>query len=102
MPADLVVVGADAPRMATDDDPISALVLGASAELVEQVFIAGRQVLDRGRLLAWPECDVLAAARASTARVWEAFPQSHWTGQAAADVYPPAFADWDVGGEIAR
>ena len=75
---------------------IAAFVCSASPELIEGVFIDGRPVLEDGRMLAWPEPEVLAAARASTARVWDAFPRSHWSGRPAVDLYPPSFADWQT------
>ncbi|MGH6954751.1 MAG: chlorohydrolase family protein, partial [Alphaproteobacteria bacterium] len=87
--ADIVVVDFERLRVGPVSDPIRALVHSANAELVDRVIVAGRTVVDGGRLTMWDENRVLREARASTERVWDSFPDYHWSGRTVEEVFPP-------------
>ena len=57
--ADLVSIDLDSPALdGTHDDPevlLAALVLGATAQLVRDVFVGGRRVVEDGRHPGWKE-----------------------------------------------
>lgn len=61
--ADIAVVGTDHPAMAPVHDPVSALVYSALGHEVTDVFIDGRPVMRKGRLVNVDERAVLALSR---------------------------------------
>jgi len=61
--ADIAVVALDEPNTTPCYDIYSTLVYAAAASNIRDVFVAGKKVLDNGRLTAINEADVLAKAR---------------------------------------
>lgn len=92
--ADIVLVDFANLTIGPIHDPIRALVHLATAEMIDTVIVAGRPLVEGKRLLLLDEARVLEAARASTQRVWDAFPQAHWSGRSADEVFPPSLAPW--------
>ena len=60
--ADLAVLDLRSPHASGPDDVYTQLVYSARASDVRHVFVAGRQVVEDGRLVAFSEPDVLADA----------------------------------------
>ena len=59
------------------------------------VIVDGRTLVANTTLLVCDEREVLQAARASSQRVWEAFPEYHWAGQTVEEVFPPCIRKWE-------
>lgn len=89
--ADFVLMRIDDPRFGAVHDAIDALVFSSSAELIDRVYVAGRCVVERGHVKAWPAVEVLGDAQATSRRVWADFSRVHWAARAPLDLYPPAF-----------
>lgn len=89
--ADFVLMRIDDPRFGAVQSPIESLVFASSSSLVEQVYVAGRCVVEGGEVKAWAASAVLRDAEASSRRVWKDFAQVHWSGQKPLELFPPAF-----------
>jgi 5-methylthioadenosine/S-adenosylhomocysteine deaminase len=92
--ADIVVIDLSRLRFGPYHDPLRALITCGNAEHVERVVIAGRAVVEGGRICAWDEAQILANARASSERVWSEFPRAHWSGRSVDEVFPPSLQEW--------
>ena len=53
--ADIVIFGTDSPNMTPEFNPTSNLVYSANAGNIEYVFVAGRLLLDQGKITSFDE-----------------------------------------------
>ncbi|MGB4218574.1 MAG: amidohydrolase family protein, partial [Bacillota bacterium] len=53
--ADIVIFGTDSPNMTPEFNPTSNLVYSANAGNIEYVFVAGRLLLDQGKIISFDE-----------------------------------------------
>ena len=56
--------------------------------------LAGRLVVERGRVLAADEAAVLAALQAGGERMWPRMSGSDWAGRGADELSPPTYPEW--------
>ena len=92
--ADLVVVDFDRLRVGPFLDPIKALVQCGTGELVKHVVVAGRVVVENGKLPGEEETALTAGIRASTNSAWAHFAEFHHGSEPLDLAYPPAFRAW--------
>jgi 5-methylthioadenosine/S-adenosylhomocysteine deaminase len=92
--ADVVLVDFDDVAIGPVWDPIRSLVMCASGSHVRTVLVDGKIIVDEGRVLFADEHELMRKAQSSCETVWQKFPQTHWTGQQMADLFPPSFAPW--------
>jgi 5-methylthioadenosine/S-adenosylhomocysteine deaminase len=69
--ADFVVFSTEHPEWRPLLHPVQNLVLGASDRSIESVWVDGRKLVDRGRLLTLDLADVCARADASASHLLE-------------------------------
>jgi 5-methylthioadenosine/S-adenosylhomocysteine deaminase len=86
--ADLVLVDLKNPWMMPARDPLRSLVYTAADRAIQQVFIDGRLVVDRGRVLTLDHAAALEALTEAQARMIAAVPQYDW-GKRSADQLTP-------------
>jgi cytosine/adenosine deaminase-related metal-dependent hydrolase len=75
-------------------DPVKNLVYNATAEDVDRVYVAGRLVVDAGRVLAADEGAILDALQAAGDRMWGRMKQFDWAGRDADDLSPQTYPEW--------
>jgi 5-methylthioadenosine/S-adenosylhomocysteine deaminase len=75
-------------------DPIKNIVYNATAEDVERVWVAGRPVVEGGRVLAADEAAILAALQASGERMWPRMDRFDWARRGADELSPPTYPEW--------
>jgi cytosine/adenosine deaminase-related metal-dependent hydrolase len=92
--ADFVIVDFNKLRIGPFLDPIKALVQCGTGELVKQVIVAGRTVVQDGIVLGCAEDEALARVRASTESAWRRFAEYHNGPEPFDAAYPPAFETW--------
>src|SRR6266851_6857620 len=92
--ADLVIVDFNKRRVGPFLDPIKELVQCGTGELVKQVIVAGRTVVQDGIVLGCAEDEALAGVRASTESAWGRFAEYHHGPEPLDVAYPPAFKTW--------
>jgi cytosine/adenosine deaminase-related metal-dependent hydrolase len=92
--ADLVLWKGASWGMTPLRDPIKNIVYNATAEDIERVWVGGRLVVDRGRVLAVDEGAVLAALQAAGERMWPRMRQHDWAGRGVDELSPPTYPDW--------
>lgn len=90
--ADIAIVDLDTLRAGPVRDPIRTLVHACTGECVDTVMVDGEILVEGKRLVRWSEHDVLSAVRASTERVWRAFPLYHWSGLGIDEIFPPSLS----------
>jgi cytosine/adenosine deaminase-related metal-dependent hydrolase len=86
--ADLVLVDLKNPWMMPARDPLRSLVYTAADRAIQQVFIDGHLVVDRGRVLTLDHAAALEALTEAQARMIAAVPQYDW-GKRSADQLTP-------------
>lgn len=92
--ADLVILDFDRLRIGPFLDPIKALVHCGNGELVKQVIVNGRTIVENGRIPGWDERELVAKIRASTDRAWGHFAEFHMKAEPIDVAYPAAFRPW--------
>jgi len=93
--ADLVLWKASSWGMTPLRDPIKNIVYNATAEDVDRVWVGGRLVVDRGRVLAADEAKILADLQAAGARMWPRMKQFDWAGRSADELSPLSYREWE-------
>jgi len=92
--ADLVLWKASSWGMTPLRDPVKNIVYNATAEDVDRVWVGGRLVVDRGRVLAADDAKILADLQAGGERMWPRMKQFDWAGRSAAELSPPSYREW--------
>jgi 5-methylthioadenosine/S-adenosylhomocysteine deaminase len=92
--ADLVLWKATSWRMTPLRDPIKNIVYNASDEDVDRVYVAGRLVVDGGRVLAADERAILEALQAGGERMWPRMAKHDWAGRDADQLAPQTYPMW--------
>lgn len=92
--ADLVLWKGASWGMTPLRDPIKNIVYNGTAEDIERVWVGGRLVVDRGRVLAADESAVLGALQAAGERMWPRMRQHDWAGRGVDELSPPTYPDW--------
>jgi 5-methylthioadenosine/S-adenosylhomocysteine deaminase len=75
-------------------DPLRTLVYSASPADLSRVMVAGRTVVEQGRVVGSDEAAVAAALDAVCARLWAALPGLDWAGRDADALSPPSLPRW--------
>src|SRR5204862_7834097 len=83
-------------------DPVKNIVYNAAAEDVHRVWVAGRRVVDGGRVLAADERAILAALQAGGERMWPLMRQFDWAGRDADVLSPQTYPEWAYARRQAR
>ncbi|WP_428490195.1 amidohydrolase family protein [Rhodopila sp.] len=86
--ADMVVVDLTNPWMMPAHDPLRSLVYTAADRAIEQVFIDGRLVVDRGKVLTLDHAGALAALTEAQGRMIAAVPSHDWAHRDADRITP--------------
>lgn len=68
--ADLIVIDLDRPHLCPTTDPSSLLVYAARADDVEAVYVAGRALMEKRKLLVLDEELILRECRRRASRLW--------------------------------
>jgi cytosine/adenosine deaminase-related metal-dependent hydrolase len=92
--ADLVLWKGASWGMTPLRDPVKNIVYNANAEDVDRVYVAGRVVVDRGRVLAADEAKILADLQAGGERMWPRMARFDWDGRDADRLSPPTYPEW--------
>jgi 5-methylthioadenosine/S-adenosylhomocysteine deaminase len=92
--ADLVLWRGASWGMTPLRDPVKNIVYNATAEDVQRVWVAGRLVVDGGRVLAADERAILAALQAGGERMWPRMRQFDWAGRDADALSPQTYPEW--------
>jgi cytosine/adenosine deaminase-related metal-dependent hydrolase len=93
--ADLVLWKAVSWGMTPVRDPVKNLVYNATAEDVDRVWVAGRRVVEGGRVLAADERAILEALQAAGERMWPRMKSFDWAGRDADGLSPQTYRAWD-------
>jgi cytosine/adenosine deaminase-related metal-dependent hydrolase len=96
--ADLVLWKAASWGMTPLRDPVKNLVYNATSEDVDRVWVAGRLVVDGGRVLAADERAILEALQAAGERMWPRMKSFDWAGRDADGLSPQTYRAWNEGG----
>jgi len=86
--ADLVLVDLSHPMMRPVRDPLRSLIFGASDRAVRDVFVAGRQVVQAGRVLTIDREGALATLAEEQARMLADCPRHDFAGRTAEAITP--------------
>ena len=86
--ADLVLVDLTNPWMMPAHDPLRSLVYTAADRAIDKVFIDGRLVVDRGKVLTLDHAAALAALTEAQARMIAAVPTHDWARRQADQLTP--------------
>ena len=86
--ADLVLVDLTNPWMMPAHDPLRSLVYTAADRAIEQVFIDGRLVVHRAKVLTLDHAAALAALTEAQARMIAAVPSHDWAHRGADQITP--------------
>jgi cytosine/adenosine deaminase-related metal-dependent hydrolase len=86
--ADLVLVDLKNPWMMPARDPLRSLVYTAADRAIEKVFVDGRLVVDRGKVLTLDHAAALEALTEAQARMIAAVPQYDWAKRDADQLTP--------------
>lgn len=86
--ADLVVVDLDCVDMQPARDPLRSLVFHAADRAVRDVYVDGRQVLARGRVLTLDQARAAERLGEAQRRMMDAVPQRDFRGRSAEDITP--------------
>ncbi len=92
--ADLVLWRGASWNMTPLRDPVKNIVYNATSEDVDRVWVAGRLVVDGGRVLAADEARILAALQAGGERMWPRMAQFDWAGRGADELSPQTYPEW--------
>lgn len=93
--ADLVLVDLAHLRFGPVHDPIRALVDCGTGDCVDTVVVAGRTLLEGGRLLDFNEAELLRDMRAGVEKVWDRCSAWHWDGKSVDEVFKPSLKNWE-------
>jgi hypothetical protein len=62
---------------------------------VDRVYVGGRLVVDRGRVLAADEARILADLQAGGERMWPRMKPFDWAGRSADELSPQTYREWE-------
>jgi 5-methylthioadenosine/S-adenosylhomocysteine deaminase len=93
--ADLVLWKASSWTMTPLRDPIKNIVYNATAEDVDRVYVGGRLVVDKGRVLAADEAKILDDLQAGGERMWPRMQQFDWAKRPADELSPQTYREWE-------
>jgi cytosine/adenosine deaminase-related metal-dependent hydrolase len=88
--ADLVLVDLKNPWMMPARDPLRSLVYTAADRAIAKVFIDGRLVVERGRVLTLDHAAALETLAEAQARMIAAVPGHDWAHRSADQITPPS------------
>ncbi len=92
--ADLVLWKSASWGMTPLRDPVKNIVYNATAEDIDRVYVNGRVVADRGRVLAADEAKIFGALQAGGERMWPRMAQFDWAGRDADRLSPQTYPEW--------
>jgi 5-methylthioadenosine/S-adenosylhomocysteine deaminase len=92
--ADIVIVDPGTLAFGVNPDPIRALVHLGAPENVDTVMVDGRILVEGGKLTMADQDEILAAATASSQKVWGAHQNYDPAKRTIDEAYPPVLADW--------
>jgi hypothetical protein len=75
-------------------DPVKNIVYNATAEDVTRVWVAGRPVVEHGRVIAADEAAILKALQAGGDRMWPRMSRFDWAGRGADELSPLTYPEW--------
>jgi cytosine/adenosine deaminase-related metal-dependent hydrolase len=93
--ADLVLWKTASWGMAPLRDPVKNIVYNATAEAVDRVWVAGRLVVDGGRVLGADEAAILAALQAAGERMWPRLKEGDWARRGVDELSPLTYPNWE-------
>ena len=93
--ADIVMLDFSRLRIGPFLDPIKAFIHCGNGDLVDRVIVAGKTLVEGGRLLVWDEDTLLRDVRNSTANAWNHFGEYHPLNEPIDQAFPPAFRAWE-------
>jgi len=93
--ADLVLWRAGSWGMTPLRDPVKNIVYNATAEDVDRVLVAGREVVRAGRLPGADEDAILAALQAAGERMWPRMAEHDWARRGVDELSPPSYPRWE-------
>lgn len=94
--ADLLFFDLDRVNLHSARDPLRSIVYSASGADLSRVMVAGRTVVERGRVLGADEPALAAAWEAAAERLFAKLPQVDWAGRTLEQIAPnslPAFRE---------
>ena len=89
--ADLVLVDLAHPLMRPAHDPIRSLIYAAGDRAIAGVYVDGRQVVDRGRVLTIDHAAAAGRLEAAQARIVARAPALDWARRPVAAIVPPTY-----------
>jgi cytosine/adenosine deaminase-related metal-dependent hydrolase len=93
--ADLVLWKTASWGMTPLRDPVKNIVYNATAEDVDRVWVAGRLVVDGGRVLGADEAAILAALQAAGERMWPRLQDGDWARRSVDELSPLTYPSWE-------
>lgn len=91
--ADITIVDPRTLTIGPNPDPLRMLVHLAGPDNVDTVMVAGRVLVEGGRLAMADQDRILAEATASAQRVWAGHGRYHPSGRDADEAFPPSLRD---------
>jgi cytosine/adenosine deaminase-related metal-dependent hydrolase len=92
--ADLLFFDLDRVTMQSRRDPLRTLVYSAAPADIARVMVAGRTVVEHGRVLTADEPAVAAALADVTDRLWTRVPRVDWAGHGIDQLSLPSLPRW--------
>ena len=86
--ADLVVVDLAHPHMRPLHDPLRSLIYTAAERAVSDVYVDGRKVVEKGRVLGLDQEAALGRLQEAQARMLAATPENDYAGRPADAIVP--------------
>jgi cytosine/adenosine deaminase-related metal-dependent hydrolase len=92
--ADLLFFDLERVNLHSARDPLRTIVYSASGADLARVMVAGRTVVERGRVLGADEAAVATAFEEVSARLYSTLPQIDWAGRGLEQIAPASLPAW--------
>jgi 5-methylthioadenosine/S-adenosylhomocysteine deaminase len=92
--ADLLFFDLERVNLHSARDPLRTIVYSASGADLARVIVAGRTVVERGRVLGADEAAVAAAFEGVAERLYATLPQVDWDGRGLEQIAPSSLPAW--------
>ncbi len=93
--ADLLFFDLERVTLTPSRDPLRTLVYSSSPADISRVMVAGRTVVENGRVLGADEAAVASRLAEAAERLWARAPTIDWAGRSVDQLSPPTLPAWD-------
>jgi 5-methylthioadenosine/S-adenosylhomocysteine deaminase len=93
--ADITIINMETINNVPCRDPVKNIINAATRADVSYVFVNGKVIVEKGKLLTIDESKLVKKVQKTTEKIWDRIPDNHYLSQHSDIVSPQSFKLWD-------